>query len=506
MTPADTSSVPGFLNWLVVAPLLIPLLSALACVAVSHDERLERGISILGSVLLFACACALVSITAGGDVLTARFGNWPAPFAIAFRIDRLSASMVTIASLIGLLAFTYFDSHRPERTRSAWTCSLMHGLLAGAGGAFCTADLFNLYVWFEVLLITALGLVTLQGGRAQLDAGLKYLSLNLFGTLLLLIAVTGLYGVTGQLNFDALGAALAAHGDDPLVRGLVGLLLASLCVKAGSFPFFAWLPLSYPVASPSSQALFSAITAKVGAYAVIRVVGEISAGDAAAFAPTLGWVAVITMITGVLGAAYHYDVRRILAFHSVSQIGYVLLAAAVGGAAGFAASVFFILHHVVVKSNLFLIGGLMARTTGTYDLRAMGGLLRARPVLGILFGISASSLVGIPPLSGFWAKVLVVKSCFAGSHWIWGAAALLVGGLTLFSMSKIWLEAFWKPAPSNVEVRGAGERLPLGALAACSTLALLAILVGLAPFPVMAFLDDAAAALPAVKTALEALP
>jgi multicomponent Na+:H+ antiporter subunit D len=493
------------LHALVVAPLLVPLASALACVAASRNQRIERAVSIIGALVLFACACALVSITASGEVLTARFGDWPAPFAIAFRIDRLSAAMVLISALIGVLAFLYFGSHEQDTATAAWSYPLMHGLLAGAGGAFCTADLFNLYVWYEVLLITALGLVTIQGGRAQLDAGLKYLSLNLFGTLLLLIAVTGLYGVTGQLNFDALGAALAAHEADPLVRALVGLLLASLCVKAGSFPFFAWLPLSYPAASPASQAMFSAITAKVGAYSVIRVIGEIHAADAAAFTPMLGWVAAVTMVTGVLGAAYHYDVRRILAFHSVSQIGYVLLAASIGGAAGFAASAFFILHHVVVKANLFLVGGLMARSTGTYDLRAMGGLHGSRPALALLFGISASSLVGIPPLSGFWAKVLVVRSSFAADHWVWGATALVVGALTLFSMSKIWLEAFWKPAPSSFEARGE-DRLPFGALAACTTLAALAILAGLAPFPIIAFLDDAAAALPAVRSAIGGMP
>ncbi|TFH28692.1 MAG: Na+/H+ antiporter subunit D, partial [Myxococcales bacterium] len=276
-----------------------------------------------------------------------------------------------------------------------------------------------------------------------------------------------------------------------------------LCVKAGAFPFFAWLPLSYPVASPPVQAMFSALTAKVGAYAVIRVVGEIGAADAAFFTPTLGWVATITMITGVLGAAYHYDIRRILAFHSVSQIGYVLLAAAIGGAAGFTASAFFILHHVIVKANLFLIGGLMARSAGSYDLRSMGGLVRSRPVLAVLFGISASSLIGIPPLSGFWAKVLVVKASFASEHWVWGASALMVGALTLFSMSKIWLEAFWKPHPfalgSSASDSQATAPLPRGALAACATLAALAVAIGVAPEPLIRFLDHAAAALPAVN-------
>jgi multicomponent Na+:H+ antiporter subunit D len=482
-------------EFLVASPLLVPLVTAVACVATARNTRVKRIVAVSGALLLLACAYALVGATSSGDVLTARFGSWPAPFAIAFRIDRLSAAMIAMGSTIGLLTLTYFASTEGDSPMAIWMYPLAHGMLAGAGGAFSTADLFNLYVWFEVLLITALGLVTLAGGRAQLDAGLKYLALNLFGTLLLLMAVTGLYGVTGQLNFDAIRHVLSQHTGDPLVRALVGLLIASLCVKAGAFPFFAWLPLSYPVANPAVQALFTALTAKVGAYSVIRVIGEIGATDAAAYAPVLGWVALVTMITGVLGAAYHYDVRRILAFHSVSQIGYVLIAASIGGTAGFTASAFFIVHHVIVKANLFLVGGLMARSTGSFDLRSMGGLFRTHPGLAALFAISAASLVGIPPLSGFWAKVLVVKASFAGGHWVWGAGALMVGFLTLFSMSKIWMEAFWKPAPAGLEAEPS-RRMPPAAVAVCIALAAAAIVVGVAPLPLMEFLGAAAVALP----------
>jgi multicomponent Na+:H+ antiporter subunit D len=196
------------------------------------------------------------------------------------------------------------------------------------------------------------------------------------------------------------------------------------------------------------------------------------------------------MITGVLGAAYHYDVRRILAFHSVSQIGYILLAIAIGGTGGYTAAVFFVLHHIIVKANLFLIGGLMARSSGSFDLRAIGGLYRTRPVIALLFAISALSLVGIPPLSGFWAKWLVVRESFAAERYLWGAAALAVGGLTLFSMSKIWIEAFWKDHP--VPEASSTDALPAGSLVACGALAALAIGVGLAPQALIDFLQSAA--------------
>jgi len=479
---------------LATSPVLVPLVTAIVCALTAPRERVTRAASLAGTLVLLGCALCLVATTVSGEVITTRFGNWPAPIAISFRIDRLSAVMIAISASIAVLASMY-GLVTSDRTNEIgkWTPSLVHGLLAGVGGAYATADLFNLYVWFEVLLITALGLVAVAGERQHLEAALKYLALNLFGTLLLLVAVTGLYGLTGQLSFDALRAALTGAAADPLARALVALLLVSLLVKAGAFPFFFWLPVGYSVASPATQALFAAVTTKVGAYVVLRVLGEIDSLASSTFSTPLGWLAVATMITGVLGAAYHYDVRRILAFHSVSQIGYILLATAVGGVGGYTAAVFFILHHIVVKANLFLIGGLVARSAGSFDLREVGGLYRARPLVASLFAISAASLVGIPPLSGFWAKWLVVSESFAAERYAWGAAALAVGGLTLFSMSKIWIEAFWKdpPIPSALS----SERLPAAPVLACGALAATAIGIGLAPDTLIELLQAAASSM-----------
>lgn len=475
---------------LAVAPLVVPLVTALLCALAGQRSRWTRWISLLGTAVLLSCAASLVATTANGTVLTTRFGDWPAPIAISFRIDRLSAVMVAASATIAILSLIYGFAAQREKEAEGWTQVLVHGLLAGVGGAYATADLFNLYVWFEVLLITALGLVAIGGEKRHLEAALKYLALNLFGTLLLLVAVTGLYGVTGQLSFDALRASLAGVGADPLARSFIALLLVSFLIKAGAFPFFFWLPVGYSVASPAIQSLFAALTTKVGAYAVLRVLGEIDASGSNAFATPLGWLAVATMVTGVLGAAYHYDLRRILAFHSVSQIGYILLATAVGGVGGYTAAMFFSLHHIIVKANLFLLSGLVARDGGSFDLRSLGGLYRARPLLAALFAISAASLVGIPPLSGFWAKWLVVSASFTAKRYMWGAAALAVGGLTLFSMSKIWIEAFWKSHPIPSATTNAA--LPAAPVFACSALAALAVIVGLAPQVLVDLLQAAA--------------
>jgi multicomponent Na+:H+ antiporter subunit D len=284
---------------------------------------------------------------------------------------------------------------------------------------------------------------------------------------------------------------LASLGADPLARAYAALLFVALLVKAGSFPFYFWLPVTYPVLPPATQALFAGLMTKVGAYALLRVVGEIYAGGAADLLVGLGWIAAATMVLGVLGAAYHYDTRRILAFHSVSQIGYILLAISLGTRAGFAAAMFFVIHHIVVKANLFLVGGLMEQFGGSFDLRKTGGLHSRAPIVAVLFAISASALVGIPPLSGFWAKMLVVRESFALGHGFFGVLALGVGGLTLFSMAKVWIEAFWKPHPAD----DAAPKSPPAprALVACGALAFVAVLLGIVPEPIVAYLDAAVA-------------
>jgi multicomponent Na+:H+ antiporter subunit D len=485
-----------YAHFLATSPLLVPLVTAITCALIAEHDRIARWVSLVGALFLFTCAVCLVVTTANGAILTTQFGSWPVSIGISFRIDRLTAIMVAIGAMIAVLASVYdFVTTDGTTGDGKWTRSLVHGLLAGVGGAYATADLFNLYVWFEVLLITALGLVAVSGEKQHLEAALKYLALNLFGTLLLLVAVAGLYGITGHLSFAGIREALVGTSPDPLARSLVALLLVSFLVKAGAFPFFFWLPVGYSVASPATQALFSAVTTKVGAYSVLRVLGEIDSLGSHAYSTPLGWLACATMITGVLGAAYHYDIRRILAFHSVSQIGYILLATAVGGVAGYTAAVFFILHHVIVKANLFLIGGLVARSGGSFDLRDLGGLYRTRPMIALLFAISAASLVGIPPLSGFWAKWLVVSASFAAERYVWGVAALGVGGLTLFSMSKIWIEAFWKDPPQ--QVNSSSEPLATAPMVACGALAAMAIVVGLAPDTLVHFLQAAASSMSA---------
>ena len=473
---------------LVLTPLLVPLATAILVLVAGDRAALRRVLSLGGALALLGCTLALLVEVEGAGRVAVALGDWPLPFAIELAADRLGASLALVTAILGVAVVLQQQSSADPAPESPGLHALIHGLLASVGAAFVTADLFNLYVWFELMLVTALGLLAHGGAARHLDACLKYLALQVFGTLLLLLAIALVYGATGQLNL----AALAGAGGVPPVA--VALLVIAFLIKAGAFPFFAWLPASYHTLPAPVLALFGGLLSKVGVYAVLRTLGDVYAGAPALFYEALGWVAVVTMVAGVLGAAYHWDLRRILAFHVVSQVGYMLLGIALASRAGVAATLFFTLHNILAKAALLLIAGVAFRATGHHDLRRTGGLYAGRPLLAVLFLVSALSLVGVPPLWGFWAKFSLVRELLLEGRYLWGATALAVSALTLYSMAKIWLEAFWKPHPGGRDV---GAPVPglVPAYVGVSALALAVLAVGLAPEALLRLSEAAASSL-----------
>ena len=433
---------------LAVAPALVPLATAVGTALLAGRPAAQRAASFAGISVFLVCGLALVAAVASGGSVEIDFGGWAAPAGIRFHVDALGAVLVLVTALMGAASLLFLAADADSPAPHPMLLPLLHGLLGGVGGAFCTADLFNLYVWFEVILIGALGLFAIGGRLDQLDATFKYLVLNLFGTLLLLIAVGSIYAATGHLNFDALSRA-ARLVPPAVLTAALAMLILSFLVKAGAFPLFAWLPASYHTLPAPVLALFAGLLTKVGVYAVLRTMGDVFAPAPGVLAEALGWVAAATMLFGVLGAAYHWDMRRILAFHIISQVGYILLAIALASEDGNAAALFYTVHHIVVKGNLFLVAAIICRLTGSYDLREIGGLWAARPGLAALFAIPALSLVGVPPFSGFWAKLLVLQGTIGAGRVAWTAVALVVSALTLYSMAKVWMEAFWKRHPDD---------------------------------------------------------
>lgn len=472
---------------LLLAPILIPLATALLTALLPEQGRARQVAGLAGALLLLLAAAGLMLALPAGARLSLALGDWPLPYGIELAADLLSAGLVLVAAVLGLAAMLY-RLGREDAEPGLAASPLAHGLMASVCAVFLAADLFNLYVWFELMLITTLGLLVHRGAPRGSEAAFKYLALNLLGTLVLLAAVALIYGASGQLNF----AALSLAGQNPeLAAGMqpyLALLLLALLLKAGALPLFAWLPASYHVLPPAALALVGGLLTKVAAYVLLRLTGQVFSLPEL-WLETLGWLALLTMVAGVLGAAYHWDVRRILALHIVSQVGYLLLGIALASPGGAAGTAFFAVHNILVKANLFLIAGLMWAGAGHFDLRRLGGLYPARPLLALLFLVSAFSLVGIPPSTGFWGKFLLVREAFEQGRYVWGGVALAVGFLTLYSMSKIWLEGFWKPHPAGEEgVRNDGSWPALGAVLVLSALILA---MGLYPEPFIQWAQSA---------------
>ncbi len=480
---------------LVLAPLLVPLVTALLTIALARHDASRRGVSLGGALLALASAAALLMQVTQAGRQSVALGNWPLPYAIELAADPLSAAMVLVAAALGAGVLLY-RLPRPEAGMAQPGLDpLMHALLASVAAVFLAADLFNLYVWFELMLVAVLGLLALGGGRRHAEAAFKYFAVSMLGTLLMLGAVGMIYGATGHLNFAALREAAVRADLAPALPGYVALLLLAFLLKAGAFPLFAWLPASYHTLPAPVLALVGGLLTKVAAYVLLRLMGDVFVAAPGMPVEALGWVAVATMVTGVLGAAYHWDLRRILAFHIVSQIGYLLLGIALATPAGAAATAYFLVHNILVKANLFLIAGLMWAAASHYDLRRIGGLYPARPLLAVLFLVNAFSLVGVPPSSGFWGKFLLLREAFAQGRFVWGGIALAVGLLTLYSMSKIWLEGFWKPHPDKVHPVSASAPRPVAAYAAVASLTVAALALGLYPEPFVHYLEAATARL-----------
>lgn len=474
--------------WLVALPVLVPLATAVIALALRGRPAAARAASLAGGWVLLGASIALAARVYRHGIQVLHVGGWPAPNGIALVVDPLGAALVTVAA-VSALAVATFAARAAGRTG---TPDSFHApcwmLVAGVCGAFVTGDLFNLYVWFEVLVVSSFVLLVSGRGAARRPGTASYVSLNVLASLAFLAALGLVYGMTGTLDMAELSIRLA-HVEDEGARLLAAaLLLFAFGTKAGVFPLFLWLPSAYPTAPPAVAALFAGLLTKVGVYALIRTFTLLFPLDEEELLrDVLLFVAAATMLAGVLGAAFQTDVRRVLSFHIVSQIGYMVLGLALFTPLALLGAVFYVVHHIVVKTSLFLLGGAIAAEGGSFELGELGGLARRHPALAAVFLVSALSLAGLPPLSGFWAKLLVVRAGLeAGEHLV-TAVVLLVGLLTLYSMLKIWMGAFW--GPETEEGSRARGRPPLAPMA---SLAAVTIAIGLFAEPVAAFSARAA--------------
>lgn len=424
-------------------PILIPFVTALLCLAVWKMRRLQGWITVGGMTLTLLAAIVLFNEVRAEGIKSLQIGNWDAPFGITMQVDLLSCIMLIMTPLIGLAVSFYSIASVDTNRQSFGFFPLFNFLIFGVAGAFTAGDIFNLYVWFEIMLISSFVLLALGGKKEQLEGAIKYLALNFLASGFFLAGIAILYSITGTLNMAHLAQQIAVVPEKGLLVVAAVFFLMAFGIKAAVFPLFFWLPASYHTPPVAVTALFSGLLTKVGVYALIRMFTLIFVFDTGYMLNILMIISALTMIVGVLGPIIHHDFRRILSFHIVSQIGYLVMGLAIFSKLSLAGSIFFMMHIILVKTTLFLISGIVHHLKGSYNLRYAGGIYRDYPWLAFLFLVPALALAGLPPFSGFWAKIILLKAAIDAELFWLLFIALGVSLLTLYSMTKIWNEVFW---------------------------------------------------------------
>jgi multicomponent Na+:H+ antiporter subunit D len=463
---------------------LIALVTAIATLLTRFDLRVERAVSVLGSVAYFVATALLferVVIDGGTTVVPYYLSNWPAPYGITLVADALSASMLALAGLVSLPALVFASVYVDEAGQRIAFHPLYHFMMAGVSGAFLTGDIFNLFVWFEVMLMSSYVLVTFYSGPEHTRAALSYVVLNLLGSAVMLVAIGGIYSTTGTLNMADIARRLA----DPTTHsvsvaptlGLASLLLAVFALKAGIVPFHFWVPAAYRAAPAPVTAVLAGVVKKVGIYAIIRLfftvfaAAEYANGTALSYVgPLLVGAAAASMLYGGVAAVGREDVDELLSFSSIAQVGFIVLPLGVAavapelsvpagvpgetlGAFGVAAAVVYSFNHAVGKGLLFLVSGTLHSVVGTTTFEDLGGLARRTPVLATAFLLGGLTLIGVPPLLGFFGKLLAFRVAVVGGAsgsgtaaviaWLALGAALVGAILTIAYVTRAWNAVFW---------------------------------------------------------------
>jgi multicomponent Na+:H+ antiporter subunit D len=468
--------------------LLAPLVGALGSLGLYQFRRTSIGISIAALGISLAAAVWLVAVTANGEAHAIHAGGWPAPFGIVLVADGFAALMLAVCQLVTLGALVFCVFTLPPRYRRQHVLPLVQTLSFGTCGAFLTGDLFNLYVWFEVLLLSSFSLMSIMPGKAGREGTWRYVVINLVSSLLFLAAAGLIYGQTGTLNFADLRLRFAETADPVLIESSLAILFGAFAIKAALVPLAFWLPASYPHLPPALGALFAGLLTKVGLYAMYRVATMVFAYDGAfPHREILLLVALATMIFGVLGAIGQSTMRGILSFHIISQVGYMALALALFSPLAIAGGIFYLVHHIVVKANLFLVTAMVEDQAGSSDLARTRGVLHGSPMVALLFAIPALSLAGLPPLSGFFAKFALLRASIDLGDAVSAGFIVVVGLLTFFSMLKIWRAIFWgEPDPPTM--RRANPTLALTS----GVMGLVTVAIGLACGPFFDLAENAA--------------
>ncbi len=477
------------MNNFLIYPIIIPFFFAIILIFMQRKVLLQRTITLGALAFSIICSFLLLLKVERDGIQTVTFGNWPAPFGITMVADSVSSLLVfTTAVLVFFIVWFGFGMIGKGREQHFYYPGILM-ITTGVSGAFTTGDIFNLFVFFEVLLIASYLLIVLGGERLQLRESFKYILINVISSALFVITVAFLYSVVGTLNMADISEKIKEINQPGIVTTIAVLFLMVFGLKAAIFPLYFWLPSSYAAAPIPVLALFGALLTKVGIYAITRTYTLFFVHDLSYTHELLMILSIITVIVGSIGALAHFNVKQIIIYNIVIAVGVILFAVAQVNEVALMGAMFYLVHDMIIKAALFMLIGIVIFITGTSNLRKMGGLMKTYPALGWFYLIAAFGLVGIPPLSGFVGKLLIIQGGFASGN-IVGTIIILVSSLVvLLSAIRIFIYAFWgEPQPIKQVERVSYIKLFIPT----AVLVLLSVAYGVGAEWIMPFMQDAA--------------
>ena len=475
------------MNNLAVFPIVTPLLFGVLMFFVRYRIRLQMGLATVGTLATLVVSALLVRTVSRDGILVLHVGDWEAPYGIPLVVDMLAAILVSITSIVTLACLLYAYHSLDDGRKRHYAFPLIMILLCGVNGSFLTGDIFNLFVFFEVMLLSSYVLLSLGGGRVQLRETIKYIVINIVASSLFVIAIAYLYSITGTLNMAHIAQRVAELGQDGLTTTVSLLFLTVFGLKSALFLFF-WLPGSYSAPPAPIAALFAALLTKVGIYCIIRTFTLIFPHQPQITHEILMWLAALTMIMGAMGVIAYWRIKQILAYNVIVSVGFILFGVAVASEAALSGAVYYLIHDMIAKALIFILGGAIISIAGTDKLREISGLIHFRPVLGWLFFLSALALAGVPPLSGFVGKVMILQGGVQAKAFVLVGLSLLSSLLVLYSVMKVFIHSFWgETLLSEGEEKSTGK----GALLPSFILAALVVGFGLGAEEIMFYVRQA---------------
>ncbi|MDX8045895.1 Na+/H+ antiporter subunit D [Gracilibacillus sp. S3-1-1] len=428
---------------LAALPIIIPLIAGVLAALFHKKLKVVRVFAqVLTVINTGVVAYILFYVHQNGTVIL-ESGDWAAPFGIVLVADMLSLSLALTTNIVAIACVFYAPKSLSQKQEEFYFYTFYFLLIAGVSGAFITGDLFNLFVFFEVLLMASYGLIVLGGEKVQLRESLKYVLINLFSSMLFVTTIAFLYSVVGTVNMAQIAERVGEVEQTGVLTTIGILLFFVFGTKAALFPLYYWLPKPYIAPNPVISALFGALLTKVGIYSLLRVFSLIFIHERNLTHEFFIWIAALTLVFGAIGALSTNNIKLVVAYNIIPAVGFMLLGIGVYNSTGFAGSVYYLINDMIIKAALFLLVGAIAYLAGTSDLRKMRGLIHHYPLLGWMFFIAAFVLAGIPPFSGFIGKLLLLQGAMEADQIVVAIIALASSLLILLSVMRIFIRGFW---------------------------------------------------------------